>query len=619
MRAPSIQDYAIIGNGRAAALVSLQGSVDWLCWPRFDSPSLFARLLDTRIGGCWRIGAAAPAQTTRWYIEDTNVLQTRFENDAGSFVLTDLMPVASEEQKQSMLMAPNEILRGVECVRGTAEVEVLFEPRPGYATDRTPLVDGGTLGLRLEMGGRLVTLRGPAPFSLDGKGTARAHLRLTAGESAFFSLTYSDDAPAVLAPLGDLSRQAIARSVDWWRSWSRRTCYDGPYRNEVVRSALVLKLLTFAPSGAVIAAPTTSLPERIGGDLNWDYRFCWLRDASFTSRALLGLGYAADAEAFISWLLHSTRLTRPELRVFYDVYGRTGGNEKSMAQLDGYRGSRPVHVGNAAGSQRQLDSYGEVVEAVAQLARRDGHLDRETQNMLRDFGGYVCDHWDEPGNGIWEARGPGKKRTFSRVLCWTALDRLLEMRDRGRLEKIPADRFAAVRAQLRQEIEEHGWNESGGTYTEILDEDQVDASLLLLPWYGYDKADAPRIQRTYETILKRLRVGDGLLYRHEQSYQVGEGAFGICSFWWAEFLALGGGSLDKAQRTFEKMLRRANDVGLYSEEIDPQSGEALGNFPQGLTHLGLINAALSIEQRRKRQQVGTGESVPAARTGEEDA
>lgn len=602
MDAPEIRDYAVIGNGRSAALASRFGSIDWLCWPVFDSPALFAALLDPAAGGSWRIAPAAPARASRRYLEDTNVLETRFHAGSGTLVLTDLMTVAAEEEKKVLLLPENEIVRRAACESGEVEIEVAFAPRPDFARRCVPIRDAGALGLRLDMGSKLVTLRGEVGFALRDDGTAVARIGLRAGEARHFSLTWSEEAPAVLPPLGDFTREAIARTGAWWRNWVRRATYAGPYRDAVVRSALALKLLGYAPSGAIVAAPTASLPERIGGSLNWDYRFCWLRDAAFIARALFGLGYEEDAHAYISWLLHTTRLSRPELRVLYDVYGRVISHEEELAHLAGYRGSRPVRIGNAAGIQFQLDIYGEVIEAAARFVREDGRLDRETQEMLAHFGEYVCRHWEEPDNGIWEIRGARKPFTHSRVLCWTALDRLLEMHRRGAVARIPADMFRKNREAIRREVEERGFNSGIGSYTQTVNGNTLDASLLLIPWYGFEDASSPRMRGTFRKAMERLSAGPGLIYRYEQSREDGEGAFGICSFWAVEFLARGGGSLDEAQAAFERILPYANDVGLFAEEIDPETGEALGNFPQGFTHVGLINAALSLAERASREE-----------------
>jgi len=590
----AIGDYAAIGDGRSVALVGRDGSIDWLCWPRFDSASLFGRILDPSAGH-WRIAPVAPSRTERHYIENTNVLQTRFDTGTGSLVLTDLMPVASEKEKERLLLPEREILRLIECERGEVEIEWSFEPRPGYGLGTTAVRRAGQLGFRAQTGMGLLTLRTdlPADYS-DGRIGGRA--RLSAGAAAYSSLTFAADGPAALPPLGEWSRAALDRTVHWWQSWVASARYDGPCREAVIRSALALKLMVYAPSGAVVAAPTTSLPERIGGPHNWDYRFCWLRDASLTVRALTGLGYMDEAHAFVNWLLHATRLTRPELRVLYDVYGNPPPDERTLDRLSGYQGSRPVRVGNLAVDQRQLDVYGEVIDAVAHFVQAGGSLDRETQGVLRSWGEYICRHWDEPDEGIWEPRSGRANHTHSRVLSWVALDRLLQLHAKDHVRWAPAAKLAENRDAIRRQVETRAWNPALESYVAEQDGDRLDATLLLLAWYGFEPPDSERMDKTYRRVRERLGAGDGLLYRFNADTP-GEGAFGICSFWAAEYLALGGGTAEEARGLFERLCRYANDVGLFAEEIDPGTGAALGNFPQAFTHVGLINAALTLSRR----------------------
>ena len=527
------------------------------------------------------------------------MLETTFHTDSGSLVLTDLMPVASEEEKRGQLLPDHEVLRLVECVEGEVEIELVCEPRPRFGLERPRARVAGRLGARMETSAGLLVLRADLPLTADDRGV-RARARLRAGESRHVSLTLADDWPAVLPVLGDASRAALDRSVAWWRSWASKISYDGPGREAVIRSALVLKLLVYAPSGAVVAAPTTSLPERVGGDLNWDYRFCWLRDASLTVRALFGLGCPDEATAFLGWLLHSTRLTQPEMQILYDVHGNLPVAERCLDHLAGHRGSRPVRVGNAATEQLQLDVYGELIDAAHQLAGHGGEFDRETQRLLRRVGEYVCRSWSRPDEGIWEPRSGRRHHTHSRVLCWVALDRLLDMHASGLLRGAPVERFSAHRDLIRREIEARAWNPHLHSYVSLLDGDEVDASLLLLPWYGFEEASSARMQGTWDRIRERLEVcGSGLLHRYRDGDSPGEGAFGVCSFWGVELLALGGGPLDEALERFERLCGYANDVGLFAEEIDPTTGEALGNFPQAFTHIGLINAALSLAERQK--------------------
>jgi GH15 family glucan-1,4-alpha-glucosidase len=604
-----LADYAVIGDSRSAALVSNRGSVDWLCWPRFDSGSLFAAIVDAAAGGHFQIAPAGSFDAARRYLDRSNVLVTDFETRDGTLRVTDLMTVFGEDDKRHVLVPEHELLRLVECVRGEVDVEVTFQPRVDYARRAPALRFTPALGVRVEDGRHLYTLRADVPLQPRAD-AAVGRFPLRAGERRQFSLSYDSGGPAVLPPLGARADEAVLRTTRWWRQWVGRCSYDGPYREQVERSLLILKLLSFAPSGAIVAAPTTSLPERLGGDLNWDYRYCWARDAALTMRALLDLGYEDEAVAFAGWLLHATRLTRPRLSILYDVYGGLPDAEAELAHLAGHSDSRPVRIGNAAAGQLQLDVYGEVVDAVAQLCRRGATLDRETSTMLRQFGEYVCKNWQRADHGIWEPRSTPQHHTHSRVLCWAALDRLLELQRRGVLGRIPARELEHSRGLIRRDVEAHGWNPALSSYTQVLGGDTLDAGLLLLGWYGFAEPRSPRMQATFARIRERLEVAPGLFYRYEESRGAGEGAFAICSAWACEFLARGGGTLEDAERAFERLVGCANDVGILAEEIDPQSGAPLGNLPQAFSHVGVIGAALAIEERRR----GEGRSAGLLRT-----
>ena len=601
-----IGDYAIIGDCRSAALVSREGAIDWLCWPAFASPSIFAALLDAGRGGRFVIQPEGVFRTERRYVPGTNVLETIFHTESGSVLLRDAMPVLSEHDKRMRLTAEREILREVVGLSGAVSVRVRYEPKPGYARPRAMLRDRGWAGIWCESGPGVLVLRGDAPLAVAPGGEVAGGTALVrAGARLAFALTYSEDGPAVIPALGDAARERMAGTIAWWERWIAACTYDGPYREAVRRSVLTLKLMCYAPSGAVVAAPTTSLPERIGGERNWDYRYCWLRDAAFTLRALMALGYEDEAAAYSDWLLHSTRLSWPRLQVLYNVYGETRLRERTLDHLEGYRGSAPVRIGNGAHDQVQLDVYGEVADAVVRVVTNRAFFDRDTVQFLDGIGRTVCDRWREPDSGIWEPRSGPRHYTHSKALCWVALDRLIDLHERFGIA-LDVARYRDERAALRAEIERHGYNAALGSYTQVFDGDTLDASLLTLPWYGYIEATHPRMASTLARVRERLGVG-ALLHRYladsDDGLTPGEGAFGLCSFWAIDCLARGGQS-DLARRQFEEMLGYANDVGLFAEEIAIGSGEHLGNFPQAFTHVGVINAALTL------REMGDGNAVP---------
>jgi GH15 family glucan-1,4-alpha-glucosidase len=601
---PNIKDFGVIGDCRSAALVSRNGSVDWLCWPQFDSDPFFSALVDRERGGCWLITPTEPFEAHQSYIPDTNVLQTTWRTQSGSAILTDVVPVLSEEAKRKELIADHELTRELVCTEGEMEVNILFHPRNAYASRPVKMHEVGRMGLRVSVGEGVYWLRSGVSLQVE-EDRAHARLKLKRGQRLQFSLTYSEESPAVLPLLGDHLQRRIDLSIRWWKEWAQRCSYQGPYRDAVVRSALALKLLTYAPSGAVVAAVTTSLPEIVGAELKWDSRYCWLRDASLTIRALLGLGYLDEAQSFLTWLLHTTHITQPRLNIMYDVFGKMVPRERDLHGLSGYRNSKPVRIGNGARKQLQLDIYGEVIDAASQFVRVFGGLDRTTQDVLLSLGKYVASEWDQPDEGIWEPRSGRRNNTHSRLMCWTALERLLQMHKAGVQKKLPVERFTRERDRIRSQIEAQAWNSELDSYVSILKGDSVDATLLRIPWYGFAKADTPRMKSTYRRVRSELGAGGSLMYRYPREPQ--EGAFGICGFWGAEYLAIGGGTLQEAHSCFEHLLQYRNELGLFSEEIDPVTGDALGNFPQAFTHVGLISAALSIDEREQ------GEPHPAER------
>lgn len=593
-RGPAIADYALIGDCRTAALVSRDGSVDWLCLPSFPGPSVFARLLDPR-GGRFSIRPADPFTTARRYLDGTAVLETTFTTASGTARVIDCLPVIDGI---GSLQPMREVLRLVEGVRGTVAFAVVAEPRPDYGRVEPRLRRQGRLGWFCAWGHEVLHIGAEAELWQDGT-ALRGRFAVDAGMQRAFSLSYSSGELAVVPPLGAHARERLTDTLDWWRTWSARVVYTGRHRAAVVRSAITLKLLTFAPSGAIVAAPTTSLPETLGGGRNWDYRYCWLRDAGLTMGALVGLGIHEDARAFLEWMLHATRLTQPRLRIMYDIYGRSGLTEHELPHLAGFRASAPVRIGNGAHAQQQLDVYGEVMLAACTFVAAGGRLDRAGARMLRGLGRVVREGWRDADSGIWEVRGEQRHYTFSKMMCWVALDRLLALHRIGTVPLAPGEvaTCTSERDVIAATVEAQGFNKAIGAYTLELNGDGVDAAMLLMPTVGYKPANDPRVVSTYALTCARLGLG-GLLKRYEagaDGLDGDEGAFGICSFWAVEQLALRGDGAG-ALAAFERLLSFGNDLGLFAEEIDGRTGEALGNFPQAFTHVGLINAALAVER-----------------------
>jgi GH15 family glucan-1,4-alpha-glucosidase len=601
---PPIGDYALIGDCRGAALVSRDGSLDWLCVPRFDSPPIFAALLDAEAGGRFRIRPRGVFRVERRYLADTAIVETIFHGPRGAVAVRDCMPVASEAEKRARLTPDHEVLREIEGLSGEVDLEVVYDPRPGFGRILPRLERRSALGVWWQDTGAVLVFQHDLPLEpVTVTQGLRGVARIRAGDRRYCSLTYDEEGPATVPPLGDAARARMERSKRWWRDWAGHCTYSGPYRDAVVRSALTLKLMTYAPSGAIVAAPTTSLPERIGGERNWDYRYCWLRDASLTLRALFALGYDAEALAFLGWMLHATRLTQPELQVVYSVFGEARLPEREIPRLEGYRGSRPVRTGNDAHDQLQLDVYGEVIDAAARFAERGGTFDHDTRRLLDGLGRTVCRRWQEPDEGIWEQRAGRKHHTHSKVLSWVALDRLIAMHEAGR-GTFSVDLFRLHREQIRAAIEARGYNERLQSYTSTFDGDALDAALLTLPLHGYIDARHPRMRSTSARIEEALGSGS-LRFRYDartaDGFAPGEGAFGICGFWAVECLARGG-EVDRATAAFEELLGHGNDLGLFAEQIDPAGGAALGNFPQAFTHVGLINAAVTLAECRDRDE-----------------
>ncbi len=601
----AIEDHVAIGDGRSVALTDGRGAIDWLCWPRFDSEPIFSSLLDASRGGSFRVAPRGLLRSSAAYLPDTNVAITRFQTEAGAIELLDLMPIDGDGTHERTLPAEHELLRVLSCSRGGGEIEIAINPRPSFGLGRARLSvePGGTL--RFEDRGSAFVLRASRPLAWreDPRGGLRCTSPIEAGERIVFALDFAAESPLLLSPLDDGGHALVEATVTAWRTWAAKARYEGRYRAEVLRSALTLKLLCYPPSGAIVAAPTTSLPEARGGDRNWDYRFCWLRDAALTARALFGLGYEREADAFIGWLSHATHLTRPRLAVLYGLFGGAPRPEIEIASLDGYGGARPVRIGNGAADQVQLDVYGEVIDAVTQAWRRGRNSDPAEREMIVELGTYVAAHWRGTDSGIWETRAKPEHHVHSRVLSWVALDRILELSDEGvfPLRGEQRDRFARERAAIETEVRTRGYSANRSSYVSTLDGGRLDASLLLLSWYGFEPASSPRMRGTFAAIDRELGIGRGLLRRNLDLPD--DGGFVACAFWAAEHLARGGGTLSEARERFEALIALSAPSGLYAEIVD-ETGSHLGNYPQGFSHLALLNAALSLEEREKGEKGG---------------
>jgi GH15 family glucan-1,4-alpha-glucosidase len=591
-----IQDYGAIGDCRSVALVSKTGALDWLCWPRFDSPPIFANILDENQGQ-WKICPVEAYQSSQEYVNHTVILETRFSTSSGKVILTDLMPVASEEKKRHLLLPERELIRKVRCLEGKMDLRLTFSlchQKRLYSKHRN-------LGIRSNINSGVLIFASSIKLNYQDN-LIEETFTIHEGEMVYFSLSFSTEAPAVLPILNHTIEEVISRSVRYWKKFSSQITYQGSYKEAVIRSALVLKLMNHAPSGAIIASSTTSLPEKIGGPLNWDYRYCWLRDASLTIDALLNVGLREEAQSFVSWLLHTTNLTRPKLKVLYDVYGRKPQKEKTLKGFKGYMNSEPVKVGNQAYEQEQLDIYGEVICGAASVLSDAKEIDSDTQRMLKQFGQYICKNWAEEDSGMWEVRGRKEHFTHSVLLCWSGLQALLKLSHKGQLKNLDVERIQTTSQKMAKAIDGLAWNQQLETFTSTLRGTDLDANLLLLSWYKFP-TESKRLEKTYQAIQRYLSAENKLLFRNRD---MNEGVFILCSLWAVQYLAQGGGALKEAQELFEYILSYTNEEGLLSEELDPATGDLLGNFPLAFTHSGIINAAVAIENRERQEGLTVG-------------
>jgi GH15 family glucan-1,4-alpha-glucosidase len=580
-----IEDYAVVGDTQTAALVGKDGSIDWLCLPRFDSGAMFAALLGGPEHGRWLLAPAGPVRRVRRrYRGESLVLETEFDTDDGTVRLIDFMPPRGDSA---------DLVRIVEGVQGRVPMRMELRGRFDYGLV-VPWVYRDDHGLAAVAGPDAAWLRTPVAAELDDH-SARAKFSIGAGDDAPFVLTWTPSHRSAPRPFA--AREALARTEDHWREWISHCTYEGEWRDAVVRSLLTLKALTYAPTGGIVAAVTTSLPEQLGGVRNWDYRYCWLRDATITLQALLYSGYTDEAGAWRQWLLRAIAGDPARMQIMYGIAGERRLDEYVAHWLPGYDGG-PVRIGNAAAEQFQLDVYGEVMDALHQ-ARSTGLKRDDTSWALQvALMQFVEEHWAEPDEGIWEVRGGGKDFTHSKLMAWVAADRAVAAVERFGLPG-PADRWRALRDEIRRDILARGYDAERGTFTQYYGSRELDAALLMVPLVGFLPADDPRVHGTVAAIEREL-LRDGFVQRYTQppgigvdGLPAGEGAFLACTFWLADNYALQGRH-DEARDTFERLLALRNDVGLLSEEYDPKAGRLVGNFPQAFSHVPLIETARTL-------------------------
>ncbi len=590
---PSIDDYALIGDTRTAALISSSGSIDWMCVPNFDREPVFGRLVGGPEGGSFVISIDEVQHSRRLYRDDSAVLEMTFRAATGSGQRTDGMIV----DVSSKLLPQLILVRQITCVQGILRLHVNFDPKLGLPGTR-PRAARRAGQLVCEWGSIAICLQSDPEVNLEpGKNSS---VELSAGSSISFIMTLSDRAPVVFIP-PDQAMTLVEKTDRWWKEWLAETNYEGPCTERVVRSLITLQLLTFAPSGAPVAAPTTSLPEVVGGSRNWDYRLSWPRDASIGLAAFLALDKEELAHSYMHWLLHASRLTRPRLQVLYTLYGKPSLKEKEVEGIPGYRGSLPVRVGNAASTQHQLDVYGWVLDAAWLLTKAGRPLHGEFWRALSGFADFAAKHWMETDAGIWELRGESRHHVHSKLMAWLCLDRAVRISTRQKTRDARIRSWTSARSALARDIRERGFDSERFTYVRHYGSRETDAALLILPVLEFED-DIARVDGTIAAIRRELDAGDGLLYRYHpetDGLSGREGAFLPCSFWLVQALARSG-QRDEAARIFEHLCGLSNDVGLFGEEMDPVSKEHLGNFPQAFTHATLIQAALSLGREDAR-------------------
>jgi len=588
-----IEDYGLIGDCETAALVCRDGSIDWLCWPAFDSDAMFAALLGTNRNGRWLIAPAEEVRrTSRRYWDDTLILETQFETASGVVAVIDLMPPRG---------AASDIIRLVRGVAGKVKLKMELVIRFGMGTD-IPWVRRAEDGALLAICGKDMTVL-RTPVATRGKDmTTVAEFEVTEGHTVPFVLTYGPSHLPLPKPINPAT--ALQDTEDFWTEWCSRCSYEGDYRDLVMRSLITLKALTYAPTGGIVAAPTTSLPEKLGGSRNWDYRYCWLRDATFTLLALMNSGYTEEASAWHNWLLRAVAGSPANMQIMYGIMGERRLLEWEADWLTGYEGARPVRIGNAAFAQLQLDVYGELIDAFHQSRMTKLKLDEQSWALECTVLEHLAEVWDQPDHGIWERRGKGRHYVFSKVMSWVAFDRGTKSAERFGF-KAPLDRWKSLRETIHGEVCARGFDTAQNTFVESYGSQLLDASILLLSSVGFLPPDDPRVLGTLKATERHL-MRDGFVLRHDpreisDERQPTEGAFLACTLWLADAYVLAG-KVEKAQRLFDRVVGVANDLGLLAEEFDSGVSRQTGNFPQALTHIALINTAHNICQAKKASE-----------------
>jgi len=581
---PPIESYALIGDCETAALVGLDGSIDWLCWPDFSSDACFASLLGTEDNGRWLLAPAGEAgKTSRKYRDHTLILETTFETSDYAVTLIDFMPIRGHN---------SDIVRIVKGVRGTAPMRMEMALRFNYGAT-VPWVTRRDHAVHAIAGPDLVVFRTLAPMTGEGLKTV-SEFTVSEGQTVDFAMSYGPSHLEAPRPI-DVDK-ALQETQSFWEKWATECAHQGPYRDVVGRSLITLKALTYRPTGGIVAAVTTSLPEQIGGPRNWDYRYCWLRDATFTLLAFMGVGYYEEARAWQRWLLRAIAGSPDQVQIMYGIAGQRYLPEREITWLCGYEDSKPVRVGNAASEQLQLDIYGEVLAAFHHALSRMGKDSETSFSMLRAMVAHLENIWQEPDEGIWETRGGRQHFTYSKVMAWVAFDRAIKAA--GFLHAdAPVERWQKVRSKIHQEICNKAWNEKLGSFVQSYGSEHLDASLLLMPMVGFLPPEDPRVKGTLKAIEQNL-MSDGLVLRYNtekvsDGLPPGEGVFLACSFWMVSALKLQGRDAD-AKKLFDRVLSLANDVGLLAEEYDTKAKRLVGNFPQALSHISLVNAAFSL-------------------------